>query len=75
MKTSGEMISPVVLTASEALCLCVPYLGEAKRLAVTANQSGREGGGGREGCACVFVRRQSAGYESEGGKGGQGKND
>lgn len=64
------MISPVVLTASEALCLCVPYLGEAKRLAVTANQSG-----GGEGRACVFVRRQSAGYESEGGKGGQGKND
>lgn len=38
------MISPVVLTASEALCLCVPYLGEAKRLAVTANQSGGEKG-------------------------------
>lgn len=44
------MISPVVLTASEALCLCVPYLGEAKRLAVTANQSG----GGEKG-ARVFL--------------------
>lgn len=38
------MINPVVVTASEALCLCVPYLGEAKRLAVTANQSGGEKG-------------------------------
>lgn len=33
------MISLVELTASEAACLCVPYLGEAKCLDVTANQS------------------------------------
>lgn len=48
----GKTISPVVLTASEALCLCVPYLGKAKRLAVTANQSGKKG-------ACVFLYTHS----------------
>lgn len=48
-----EMISPVVLTASEALCFCVPYLGKAKRLAVTANQSEKKG------CACVFMYTHS----------------
>lgn len=40
------MISPVVLTASEALCLyllSLPYLGKAKHLAVTANQSEKKG--------------------------------
>lgn len=43
IKKTSEMISPVVLTASEALSLCVPYLGKAKRLTVTANQSESRG--------------------------------
>lgn len=54
IKTNSEMILPVVLTASGALCLCVPYLGEAKRLAVTANQSG----GGEKGVR-VFLYAHS----------------
>lgn len=55
----------MVLIAFEALCFSVPYLGGAKHLAVTANQSDKVCV-----CVCVRVNIESAGYESAGRKEG-----